>query len=253
VTHAAPQPHRTAARFAGQIDGRVVSQSASNVSAMGTIALPAAHRVGVRHHPRKPNRGGTILGIIIGLVLGLGLALLIALFLNKSPIPFVNKAANKEAAGKGRDIGDPNAGLNPKADAKKADDKKQSPASEAKADAKIVEKSAEAKADVKAEAKGDAKAEPKTDTKAEPKGNEQGKESYYLQAGAFQSVGDADNRKAQLALLGFEAKVETAEVEGRGTMYRVRIGPYGRLDDINRVRATLAQSGIEGSLVRAKQ
>jgi len=57
--------------------------------------------------------------------------------------------------------------------------------------------------------------------------------------------------KAKLALIGFEAKVLTAEVNGQ-TMYRVRIGPYAQLDSMNRARARLAENGIEASVVRQR-
>ena len=206
----------------------------------------------------QTQRGGTIIGIIIGLVVGLGIATLVAFYLNKSPVPFVNKAAkapNEKGADKG---GDPNVGLygkDGKADVKRDEkkDEKKAASPEAiladKKDAAKAEPKAEPKAETKAEAKAEAKAEPKAEAKAET----EVKERYFVQAGAFQSAGDADNQKAKLALMGFEAKVEAAEVDGKGTMYRVRLGPYGRLDDINRVRATLAQNGIEGAMVRSKQ
>jgi len=32
----------------------------------------------------------------------------------------------------------------------------------------------------------------------------------------------------------------------------VRLGPYTQLDEINRVRATLAQNGVDASLVKIK-
>jgi flagellar hook-length control protein FliK len=32
----------------------------------------------------------------------------------------------------------------------------------------------------------------------------------------------------------------------------VRIGPYSKVDEINRLRQTLAQNGIEASLVKVK-
>jgi hypothetical protein len=35
-------------------------------------------------------------------------------------------------------------------------------------------------------------------------------------------------------------------------MHRVRLGPYAKLDDINRVRATLTQNGVDASLIRLK-
>ena len=45
---------------------------------------------------------------------------------------------------------------------------------------------------------------------------------------------------------------EAVEIVGKGSMHRVRIGPYNRLDDINRVRATLTQNGVDASLIRLK-
>ncbi len=202
----------------------------------------------------QTQRGGIIIGIIIGLVVGLGIATLVAFYLNKSPVPFVNKAAkapNEKGTDKG---GDPNVGLygkDGKADVKR--DEKKDEKKAASPEAILADKKDAARTEPKAEPKAETKAEAKVEPKAEAKAETEVKERYFVQAGAFQSAGDADNQKAKLALMGFEAKVEAAEVDGKGTMYRVRLGPYGRLDDINRVRATLAQNGIEGAMVRSKQ
>ena len=73
--------------------------------------------------------------------------------------------------------------------------------------------------------------------------------SYFLQAGAFGSAADADEMKARLALLGFEAKILDAQ-EGEALLHKVRIGPYKSLDELNTVRARLTQSGVETMLVR---
>jgi cell division protein FtsN len=75
--------------------------------------------------------------------------------------------------------------------------------------------------------------------------------SYLLQAGAFRSQDDADGMKAKLALLGIEARVLTAEVNGQ-TMYRVRVGPFAQIDDMNKARARLAENGIEASVLRQR-
>ncbi len=48
---------------------------------------------------------------------------------------------------------------------------------------------------------------------------------YILQVGSFQTVSDADRQKAQLALLGLEAKITSARVNG-ATYYRVEMGPF---------------------------
>ncbi len=73
--------------------------------------------------------------------------------------------------------------------------------------------------------------------------------SYFLQAGAFGNAADADEMKARLALLGFEAKILTAQ-EGEAPLHKVRIGPYKSLDELNSARARLTQGGVETMLVK---
>src|SRR5207302_362101 len=79
------------------------------------------------------------------------------------------------------------------------------------------------------------------------------KERYFIQAGSFQNPAEADNQKARLAILGFESSVEPANLPDKGTWYRVRMGPYAKVDEINRVRQMLAQNGIDASLVKIKE
>lgn len=72
----------------------------------------------------------------------------------------------------------------------------------------------------------------------------------YLQAGAFQRADEADNMKAQLALLGVEAVIQTSEVAGKGMLHRVRVGPFHSIDEANRTRSLLAQNNIQVALVK---
>ncbi|MGE5319029.1 MAG: SPOR domain-containing protein [Hyphomicrobiaceae bacterium] len=73
---------------------------------------------------------------------------------------------------------------------------------------------------------------------------------YYLQAGAFQRADEADNMKAQLALLGVEAVIQTSEVPNRGVLHRVRVGPFRAMDEVNRTRTLLTQNNIQVTLVK---
>jgi cell division protein FtsN len=73
---------------------------------------------------------------------------------------------------------------------------------------------------------------------------------YYLQAGAFQNADDADNLKAQLALLGVEAEIQTTEIAGKGMFHRVRVGPFNAMDKVNSTRSLLAQNNIPATLVK---
>ena len=73
---------------------------------------------------------------------------------------------------------------------------------------------------------------------------------YYLQAGAFQNPADADNLKAQLALLGVETVIQTRDLGDKGVFHRVRVGPFSGMDAINRTRKLLTQNNIPVTLVK---
>ena len=75
---------------------------------------------------------------------------------------------------------------------------------------------------------------------------------YFIQAVSFQNPADADNQKAKIAILGFESAVEPTVLPDKGTWYRVRMGPYTALEELNRVRRVLSQNGIDASLVKVK-
>lgn len=50
--------------------------------------------------------------------------------------------------------------------------------------------------------------------------------AYLLQAGSFAGQADADQLAKKLRRKGFRATIYPIEVEGKGTWYRVRTGPY---------------------------
>ena len=180
---------------------------------------------------RGKSGGGFLLGMFVGLIVGLAVALGIAFYLNKTPIPFMTKkpAPDKPAdAAKVPEIAGMPGGKAPATpDKPKFDFYKILPGSEEP----VSEK------ELKAAAKGKPEAS---------------KDVYFLQAGSFQNPADADNRKAQLAILGFEAAVEPVNLPDKGTWYRVRLGPYTKIEEINKMRSTMATNGIDVSLVKIK-
>ncbi|HET9042931.1 MAG TPA: SPOR domain-containing protein [Burkholderiales bacterium] len=182
-----------------------------------------------REKKRKPV-GGTLLGIFIGLVLGLAIATAAAIYVTNAPVPFVNKTQQQRAT-------------TPQADQKLAEAAKAGAAEKPKFDFYKILPGQE---------------EPVTDRELKSAAAKQAEKSgaprdlYFVQAGAFQNPADADNLKARLALMGLQASVEPANLPDKGTWYRVRLGPYTQLDEINRVRQTLAQNAIDASLVKIK-
>ena len=188
--------------------------------------------------PRKRSEGGFLLGIFTGVVIGLAVALGIAFYLNKTPMPFLSAKPNKpepKSDGKGTPI----AGL-PQGSSVPA-----TPGEKPKFDFyKILPGQEETVSEKELQARA----------RASSRGQqESSKDVYFIQAGSFQNPAEADNQKARLAILGFESSVEPANLPDKGTWYRVRMGPYTKVDEINRVRAALSQNGIDASLVKIKE
>ncbi len=202
---------------------------------------------------RKKSGGGTLVGMFIGLVLGVGIAAGVVWYLNKSPLPFANKVplptrADNSSAANGQPAqpmalpgkpGDPVPekrfqfyDILPGKSEAAPDKGAQPPKPEARKD---EPKKEEAKKDEKKEEK-----------KEEPK---ESKTPLFLQAGSFSTAQDADNQKAKLAFMGVEAVVQQVMVQDK-TYYRVRVGPYPRIEDVNKVRAELARSGIDAQLAK---
>ncbi len=72
---------------------------------------------------------------------------------------------------------------------------------------------------------------------------------YVLQAGSFADAADADRRRAELALLGIESRIQRVMIDDR-TYHRVRIGPTSDLDELNRIRSQLRAARIEVLRIR---
>lgn len=175
----------------------------------------------------------TIVGFLFGLVAGLVLSAALALYITKSPMPFVNKVQRPtENVNPGAgELRDPNRPL--------YSNSSQAPAANAAAPA----------APGAPAAAGAAPAAPAA--AARPPQPAAGDESsrLMLQAGAFKSSQDADAMRARLALLGLDARVTQYSQDGATVLYRVRIGPFGALDDLAGIRRTLAENGIEAQVV----
>ncbi len=67
---------------------------------------------------------------------------------------------------------------------------------------------------------------------------------YMLQAGAFNTLEDADRLKARLALAGLESSIQKVTIEGRGDFFRVRLGPYSGAETLRAADGTLKLLGI---------
>jgi len=231
--------------------------------------------------------GSTLYGALAGLLIGLIVAAVVAFYVTKAPVPFVDRASRQGDTGKlpdPRQAPDPNAGLygrdgaagapptgptatapaplpgagtgtaKPDETPSQLDDlgaliatlpstsKPQPAATAPAATASIQQTPTPISKPAPAAAPA---ASPKSAAPA-PAANTG---TYFLQAGAFRGENDAESLRARILLLGLPVNVQKAEVNGK-PINRVRVGPFARLDDMNRARGRLGENKIETAVVR---
>ncbi|MBU0748889.1 MAG: SPOR domain-containing protein [Gammaproteobacteria bacterium] len=213
---------------------------------------------------KKQQKGGTIIGFIVGVIVGLGAALAVAVYVTKVPVPFLNKGGGRgvdmDAAESQKNKNwDPNAPLYGRNPARPPAPVVAAPAS-APTPAAAPEVRAVASASKPAASKPETKAETKPGAdplgdlavaKAAATGNVDPFD-YFVQAGAFRTQPDADAQRAKLAMLGWEARVSEREQNGRA-VFRVRVGPFTKRDDAERIKEKLDGAGVDSALVRVQR
>lgn len=197
---------------------------------MAPVAQSAGR--GTANSARRRMRGSLLLGMLIGLVVGLTIAVIVAIFVTRAPVPFLKK--DGRGAEKALELRPGEALPDPNRPAAKAGE---------------AQPGLPAPIGVPGAGSAPTAVAPAGVPGAEVDGAE--KTSYMLQAGAFRNQDDADGVKAKLALIGFEARVIPGEAGGQ-VLHRVRVGPFATLDEMNKARARLAESGIETAAVRQK-
>lgn len=230
-------------------------------------------------------RGGTLLGVIIGALVGLGAALAVAVYVTKVPVPFFNKSQPRSSESDAQEAQknknwDPNAPLAGKSAVRPAavasspvlsgpavsgsvvtDGTDTAPATAAVTvpasvpAAVPVIPTVPAKTAASNDPLGDlAKARAKAKSDALPQASASGADpfNYFIQVGAFRTPEDAEQQRAKLSLMGYQARVTEREQYGR-TVYRVRLGPFDKKDEADKTKENLEGNAIETALVRVQR
>ena len=207
--------------------------------------------------PRR-QQGNTLTGVIIGLIVGLAIAVAVALAITKGATPFTDKSGKlgKLAEPTPGQVSDPNKPLYGNRDAareanRQLADRPKAPDADPLASviAGLKDPVAPKSAPVTSAAAPAAPHELARVVSAKTDPGTGDKIVYFLQAGAFREVSDAENTRARLALLGFEAVISDRNSDS-GLLHRVRIGPYNQVEAMNRARAKLIDSGVDVAIVR---
>lgn len=72
-----------------------------------------------------------------------------------------------------------------------------------------------------------------------------------LQVGSFKGMDQAEKMQARLALQGIESRIQRFTLQDE-TWYRVRIGPIGTVEELDAVRAKLAEAEVEATAVSSQ-
>jgi cell division protein FtsN len=196
-------------------------------------------------------------GILIGLVFGVGISAALAIYVSGIPNPFAPASGSSEhspkptqEAPKALENGAPSAAATPAAgngqqaaaEKKRFDFYKVLPGGETPMPKN--ESTPASKTPEEAKTNG-AVVKPDEKKAAAAPGT-----TFFLQAGAYQVEADADNQKAKVALLGYDAQVKSATVADKGTIYRVRLGPFASQEEVNEARGVLKDNGIASSVIK---
>jgi cell division protein FtsN len=189
---------------------------------------------------KKKNGGNAkplLIGLMLGLVIGIAIAAGVAIYIARNPSPYTQSSPSEAPKPKPPAAPVSSAATEPVAkDSVKPDDKKPYTFYDILEGNKTpnVEKPTVA-------------APP---TRDEPATTRDDKIVFYVQAGAYQTEVDADNQKATIALLGFEARVKIATLPDKGMVYRVRLGPFKSQDEATQAKTILQDNGIKASLIK---
>ena len=200
---------------------------------------------------KNKSRGGTLLGLFIGLVIGVVAAALVVWFIYKTPPPFSNKSQPSPSpvptAAQSHGSNDAPA---PMTLPGKPGDPIPQDSDKPRFDFyKILPGNAEAIPDPKSTDSKEGDQKQSDANKNKVLKEEALKEPLFLQTGSFQNAADADNQKAKLALLGTEASVQQVMLQEK-VWYRVRLGPFKKMDELSNVRSELAKQGVETNIVK---
>ena len=238
---------------------------------------------------KQKSSGGLLYGVLGGVLLGLAVAAGVAYYVIKAPMPFVDKASrspDSRAAVDPRHAPDPNAGLAghdttgqalpaagdsplipipsappaaPTGKPEAAPDdlgaliatlrrpgSSGAPATLASPPARSPQSAAPTDS---ASSAGASSGTSSGTVSGSSSGTAAQSGTYFLQVGSFRVLEDAEALRARVIMMGMPVEIQRAEVNGL-QVNRVRVGPFARIDDMNRTRARLGEEKIPATVVR---
>ena len=232
-----------------------------NPVALGTSRLARLSRP---HNPTPPT-GLAMLPFVLGLTVGLVIAAAVALYVTRAPVPFVDRGIQRSSASPGT-AGPTGAAPEPVAGqgtaSAREEDKPEGrakpytppPTSTPPRSAATTAGAPAAAPAAPATAPGGAGSGPATSGAGTPgqPSTAASVNQFFLQVAAFKSSEEADQMRARLAFMGYEAQISETKKDSL-VFYRVRLGPYRSFEELNRAKTSLSDNGLESTVVRSSQ
>jgi hypothetical protein len=76
--------------------------------------------------------------------------------------------------------------------------------------------------------------------------------TYFIQAGAFRTPEEAEKQRTRLQTLGMASRVTEREQAGR-MVYRVRVGPFDKKDEADKMKNKMEGQSMDAALVRVQR
>jgi len=217
-----------------------------------------------------PPSGLAMLPFVLGLTVGLVIAAAVALFVTRAPVPFVDRGIQRSSSSPGpagpaggaaesapgsgsagaREEEKPEGRVKPAAPPPSVSPR--SPAGTAGTPAAAPANPATVPGTASAPgASGSAPATSGGGSAGQPP-SAASVNQFFLQVAAFKSSEEADQMRARLAFMGYEAQISETKKDSL-VFYRVRLGPYRSFEELNRAKTSLSDNGLESTVVRSSQ
>jgi len=76
--------------------------------------------------------------------------------------------------------------------------------------------------------------------------------TYYLQVGSFSEIAKAESFRAELAMMGMQTSIQKVTINNKDTYHRVRVGPFGTLNELDKTRQRLKKKGIDSTPIKVR-
>ena len=89
---------------------------------------------------------------------------------------------------------------------------------------------------------------PAPETQPKPESKPTATTQYFLQAGSFRQRSEADRVRAQIILMGLDARLEDAKLANGDVWHRVQVGPFADQSRLTQAEQTLSGNGFNNLL-----